>query len=71
MPKLRLPLLPLVLLASTAVWADPTGGQEPYAPEAVTAEDYARAERFLRSATRDLVHGTEVSPNWMENGRFW
>ena len=45
--------------------------QEPYAPQAVTAEDYARAERFLSGATRSLVFGTSVSPNWMEGGRFW
>lgn len=71
MRKIRLALLSPVLTVLVTLWAAPTAAQEPYVPEAVTAEDYARAERFLRGATRDLVHGMDVSPNWLESGRFW
>ena len=41
------------------------------APRALTAADYARAERFLGANTDDLVLGGTVSPNWSEDGRFW
>ena len=70
---MRLTLLALLLLSSTfaTLRPTPTGAQEPYAPASVTPADYARAERFLSSATRDLVFGMDVSPNWMESGRFW
>jgi dipeptidyl-peptidase-4 len=46
-------------------------GQEPYAPEALTAEDYARAERFLGARMNPLVLGGAVRPSWLENDRFW
>ena len=36
----------------------------------VSAADYARAEHFLSSATRDLVVGGSVSPTWQDDGRF-
>ena len=41
------------------------------APRALTAADYARAERFLGANTDDLVLGGTVSPSWSEDGRFW
>ena len=44
---------------------------EPYSPDSLTAADYARAERFLSSAVEPLVYGAEVSPRWLEDGRFW
>lgn len=49
----------------------PLAAQAPYAPRAVTAEDYARAERFLGYNTSRLVSGTPVRPNWLPDGRFW
>lgn len=36
----------------------------------LTEADYARAESFLGSATRDLVVGGEVSPTWQDEHRF-
>ncbi len=45
--------------------------QEAHAPPTLTAQDYQGAERFLAPSVRDLVFGTSVSPNWMEDGRFW
>ena len=38
------------------------------APRALTAADYARAERFLGANTDDLVLGGTVSPSWSEDG---
>lgn len=40
-------------------------------PRKLTAEDYARAERFLGAATVPLVSGTGVQPTWLPDGRFW
>jgi dienelactone hydrolase len=53
--------------------ATPLGAQQPqpYAPRALTAEDYARAERTLAASTTPLVLGAEVRPNWLPDGRFW
>ncbi len=41
------------------------------ASRAVTAEDYARAERFLGETTAPLLTGTSVVPRWLNDGRFW
>lgn len=37
----------------------------------LSADDYARAERFLNEHTSSLVYGGAVSPRWMDDGRFW
>ena len=37
----------------------------------ITAEDYARAERFLSYNTTPLVLRSGVRPNWLDDGRFW
>ena len=60
------PLLLVVPLALTAVAA--ASAQQ---PRQLTADDYARAERFLGTNTISLVTGTGVRPTWLENGRFW
>ncbi|MDB5268821.1 MAG: peptidase [Hymenobacter sp.] len=36
-----------------------------------TAEDYARAERFLSYNTQALVDHSAGQPNWLSNDRFW
>ena len=41
------------------------------AQTALTAADYARAERMLAPSTFPLVSGTSVRPGWMSGGRFW
>jgi dipeptidyl-peptidase 4 len=68
----------LLLLAAPAFPFDirsPRGGtlsaQQAHSPETLSAQDYQRAERFLAASMRDLVFGTSVSPDWMEDGRFW
>ena len=38
---------------------------------AITADDYARAERFMNYNTTPLVLRSGVRPNWLEDGRFW
>jgi dipeptidyl-peptidase-4 len=41
-------------------------------PRALTADDYARAERLLGATTNPLVTGTIFGrPTWMPDGRFW
>jgi dipeptidyl-peptidase 4 len=40
-------------------------------PRALTAADYARAERFLAPAVAPLVVGGGVSPTWLPDERFW
>jgi dipeptidyl aminopeptidase/acylaminoacyl peptidase len=37
----------------------------------LTAEDYARAEKFLGSNTVPLVTGLGFRPSWLDDGRLW
>jgi dipeptidyl aminopeptidase/acylaminoacyl peptidase len=37
----------------------------------LTADDYARAERFLGQHTAPLVTGTAGRPTWLADGRLW
>lgn len=62
----------LVAVAAAALQT-PASAQEaePYRPDRVTAEDYARAERQLSRYTSSLVLGGSVFPRWLEDGRFW
>lgn len=60
-------------IASLLLIAAPLPAQSPAAaPRALTADDYARAERFLGATTSPLVTGTmTVRPTWLPDGRFW
>lgn len=60
----RVALLPVaaLVLAAPALAAQ---------TQQLTADDYARAERFLNQHTNALVFGATVRPQWMEDGRFW
>ncbi len=51
-----------------AVVSAPTSAQE---RRQLTAEDYARAERFLAPATYPLVIGGRVDATWLDGDRFW
>ncbi len=65
-----LPLLhALAIAAATLPHPAPLPAQQP--PTPVTAQDYARAESFLGTATSPLVFGASVQPNWLPGGRFW
>lgn len=57
-------LLPMLVAA-------PALAQTPYAPEKLTEEDYARAERFLPQNVNPLVYRGAVRPNWLDDDRFW
>jgi dipeptidyl aminopeptidase/acylaminoacyl peptidase len=43
----------------------------PQQPRQLTADDYARAERFLGVNTAPLLSGTMGAPNWLPDGRLW
>jgi dipeptidyl aminopeptidase/acylaminoacyl peptidase len=55
--------LPLGLLLAAPAFAQ----QRP----ALTAADYARAEKFLGYNVTPLVSGGAVRPTWLPDGRFW
>jgi dipeptidyl aminopeptidase/acylaminoacyl peptidase len=57
------PVLVLFLAAPLAAAAQ--------ARRVVTAEDYARAERFLGRTTSRLVSGLPGGPTWLPDGRVW
>jgi dipeptidyl-peptidase-4 len=52
------------------VLAAPVAGAAQAAPR-VTAEDYARAERFLAPSVSRLVSGMPGQPTWLPDGRAW
>ena len=45
--------------------------QQAAAPRALTAADYARAERFMSYNVNPLVIGANVTPTWLDGNRFW
>ncbi len=49
----------------------PASALAPYAPQQLTAADYARAEKFLAQNTNPLVLHGAVRPVWLADGRFW
>ena len=58
------------LLTASAAWAQPA----PDAPPALTAADYARAEKFMTYNTTPLVLRTGVRASWLPgdpSDRFW
>ncbi|HVZ78562.1 MAG TPA: DPP IV N-terminal domain-containing protein [Gemmatimonadaceae bacterium] len=56
-----------VLFASLIV-AAPLAAQR---PRAMTAADYARAEKFMSYYANPLVTGASVRPEWSSGDRFW
>ena len=69
---MRTVLFPIaILILTVSTGRIDLEAQEPYAPESVSAQDYARAEGFLNATMGPLVFGTGVRPNWMDEGRFW
>ncbi len=67
--KTRLRLLPVLILLDLAV-NGPASAQQPAPPRAVTAADYARAEKFMGYNTGPLVDHA-VQPAWTGDGRLW
>ncbi len=64
---MRTRLLPM-LLAVCIAGVLPVAAQQ---PRALTAADYARAEKFLAQNVSQLVIGGNVSPGWLSQERFW
>ncbi len=58
----RLPLIALALIVFTV---------SGLAQSALTAADYARAEKMLSYNTAPLVDRAAVRPTWLPDGRFW
>ena len=56
----------LLLLLLSCAFAAPAAAQQQ-----LTAEDYARAERFLAPNVVPLVTGLAGTPAWLDDGRFW
>ena len=52
---------------SLVLFASPLAAQS----RQLTADDYARAERYLGTNTAPLVSGSNVRPTWLADGRFW
>lgn len=66
--RLRKLLIPLALfLTGLPAVAQERKGET----SALTAEDYARAERAMGYNTIPLVFRSSVRPNWMSDERFW
>src|SRR5688572_15806294 len=61
----------LIVGAFAVLVATPALAQEPYAPTALTADDYARAERFLGQNAIPLLYRLGVDPTWLSDDRFW
>ncbi|RYU77771.1 S9 family peptidase [Hymenobacter persicinus] len=59
-----------LLVLSAAAWLAPAPAPAQQRP-VLTAQDYARAERFLSSGTQALVDGSAGQPHWLANDRFW
>jgi dipeptidyl aminopeptidase/acylaminoacyl peptidase len=68
---MRFALSVLVLTLISPLTQASAQAPEPYRPAALSAEDYARAESFLRDATGDLPLGTDVRPRFLDGDRFW
>jgi dipeptidyl aminopeptidase/acylaminoacyl peptidase len=56
------------LLGAILIAAAPGVAQS---PRALTAADYARAEKFMSYNTAPLVKRTGVRPTWLPDDRFW
>ncbi|HTK53240.1 MAG TPA: DPP IV N-terminal domain-containing protein [Gemmatimonadaceae bacterium] len=67
---MRLHHVALVAVAAAfpSLTARPAHAQE---PKKLTAEDYARAEKFLGNNTVPLVTGLGFRPTWLDDGRLW
>jgi dipeptidyl-peptidase-4 len=64
----KLAILSVTLLTTITAVAQQQAAD---APRALTAADYARAEKFMGYNTTPLVFRSGVRPNWMPDDRFW
>ncbi len=66
--RLTLVILLVSLVSLVAAFASERVGE---APRALTAADYAQAEKFMAYNTAPLVLRASVRPNWLKGDRFW
>ncbi|MGA7786359.1 MAG: DPP IV N-terminal domain-containing protein, partial [Candidatus Acidiferrales bacterium] len=66
--RMMLVLAALFMVAAPAFAQQGSGST---APQALTADDYARAEKFMGYNTTPLVFRSGVRPNWLPDERFW
>ena len=64
-------MTPLRALLLALLVATPALAQTPAPPRVLTADDYARAEKFMDYSTNPLVFGATVRPVWIAGDRFW
>jgi dipeptidyl aminopeptidase/acylaminoacyl peptidase len=66
-------LLKLAIILTGFMTTIPCVAQEraSYAPRAITADDYARAEKAMGYNTNALVFRSGVRANWLPDERFW
>ncbi len=77
-PRIR-PLRPASAISSVLIAAltlapgvsGQASAQTSWSPDALTAQDYERAERQLAPFKRPLVVGGQVSANWIDGDSFW
>ncbi len=67
----RANLSKLAILSVTLLTTITAVAQQRAAAGALTAADYARAEKFMGYNTTTLVFRSGVRPNWMPDDRFW
>ncbi len=67
--RARLPFLPMSLFV-LALSSAPSAFAQPAAAGALTAADYARAEKFLAATVNPLVTGGSVNAAWLPDDRF-
>ncbi len=61
----------LLAAATTLVASAPAAAQTPYAPDALTVEDYRRAEQALARHADPLVSGIPGRVTWVDDGHAW
>jgi len=59
------------LFLAALLLSAPLSAQQPYTPDRLTVDDYARAERNLAATMAPLMVGGTVRPEWLPDGRFW
>lgn len=61
----------VIIFMATVIATPLMFGEQKKAVKFLTDDDYAQAEKFLRSHTDPLVLGADVRPAWLDGHRFW
>lgn len=68
---MRRPFAPTLAVIALTLGAVPSLLPAQAAPRQVSADEYARAEKFLSFNTTPLVARTGLQPTWLPGDRFW